>query len=204
MPTISGQGIPSTAEQVPELTLLAASPITQIQWARAAARGSSSASSSSRERPAARRAAFLAASSMCCRRILSSPGSTQLHRLLQDFMSEVTAQVARRTEVYLESDQLAQLPFHAGHVQKSDARPGLELHEQVQVAVLAKVIAVSQDGAEGLEVADEILTAVAVDLAEPPPQILFAVSTNDRELEIRRFPPEDSPLAFQVEEESQV
>src|SRR5436853_5549424 len=99
--------------------------------------------------------AFLAASSMRCRRTLSSSGSTQLHRLLQDFVPEVPAQVARCTEVYFESDQLAELPFHAGHVQQSDARPGLELHKQVQVAVLPKVIdPVSQNRAEGPEVAD--------------------------------------------------
>src|SRR5882724_243128 len=205
MPTTSGQGIPSRSEQVPELTLLAASPITEIKRTRASARGSSSASRSSRSRPAARRAAFLAASSMCCRRILSSSGSTQLHRLLQDFLPEIPAQVARCTEVNFESGQLAQLPFHAGHVQQSDARPGLELHQQVQVAVLAKVIdPVSQNGAEGLEVADGILTAVAVDLPEPPPQILFVVSTDDRDLEIRRFPPEDSPFDLHVKEESLV
>src|SRR5947209_7745842 len=121
MPTTSGQGISSSSKQVPELTLLAASPITEIKRTRASARGSSSSSSASRRPPAARRTAFLAASSMCWRRTRSSSGSMQLHRLLQDFVPEVSAEVARRTEIYFESDQLAQLPFHAGHVQQSDA-----------------------------------------------------------------------------------
>src|SRR3954470_24507793 len=160
MPMTSGQGIPPSSEQAPELTLLAASPITEIKWTRASARGSSSSSSTWRSRPAARRTAFLAASSMCCRRILSSSGSIPFHRLLQDLLPEVSAQVARRTEVYFEADQLAELPFHAGHVQQSDACPRLELHEEVQVTVLAKVIGpvspVSQDGAKELEVADGI------------------------------------------------
>jgi len=95
-------------------------------------------------------------------------------------LPEVSAQVARRAEVYFESNQLAELPFHAGHVQQCDACPRLELHEKVQVAVFAKFIApVSQDGAEELEVADGILAAVAVDLPEPPPQIVLVVSTDD-------------------------
>jgi hypothetical protein len=56
----------------------------------------------------------------------------------------------------------------------------------MQVAVRAKVIVpVSEDGAEGLEVSDGVLTAVAVDLPEPPLQVLFAVSVEDRDLEIR-------------------
>src|SRR6476661_2384783 len=109
---------------------------------------------------------------MCRRRILSSSGSMPFHRLLQDLVPEVPAQVTRRTEVYFKSDQLAELPFQAGHVQQSDACPRLELHEEVQVAVLAKVIGpVSQDGTEELEVADGVLTAVAVDLPKSPPQI---------------------------------
>ncbi|HEY2291459.1 MAG TPA: hypothetical protein VGM86_12225 [Thermoanaerobaculia bacterium] len=52
--------------------------------------------------------------------------------------------------------------------------------------------------------ADGILAAVAVDLPEPPPQALFVVSADDRELKIRRFPPENSSFALQVQEESQV
>src|SRR6185436_18578314 len=205
MPTTLGQGILTSSEQVSKLTLLAASPTTEIKWTRASARGSSSASSAWRSRPADRRVAFLAASSMCCRRTRSSLGSIQLHRLLENLLPEVAAQVARRTEVDLESCQLAELPFHPGHVQQSDASPRLKLNEQVQVAVLSEINPVSSAyGAEGLEMTDGILAAVAVDLPEPSFQILFVVSTNDRELKIRRLPPQDSPLAFQIQEESQV
>src|SRR5262249_45031647 len=98
-----------------------------------------------------------------------------------------------------------QLPFHVGYIEQGDARAGLELHQQVEVAVIAEVSApITENRAEGFEVPDRILPAETVDLAEPAAQVLLIVGANHRKMEVRRLPTEDSPLAPGVEQEREI
>src|SRR3972149_10461070 len=131
------QGICAYAERVSSDTFDAASPRTSIPRT-TANRSMRSRSRSSRTLPSMNAATDSPASIMCCTRMRSS--ARMLHgRRSQDVIAEVAGEISRGPQVDdTTTKELGQLGLHLREGDESGCRAGLELDEEVDVAVGAR------------------------------------------------------------------
>jgi hypothetical protein len=107
---------------------------------------------SSRLRPETRARASLACSTMCRIGTVSSRCDIQVSSLGQHPIAQVGAQAAGNMNVRTPPEQRGQGVLDAGEREERDLCPGLELHEDVDVARFGEVV--TQDGPEERQSSD--------------------------------------------------
>ena len=123
---------------VGSLTSFAASPTISTSLVNASRRISSS-SSALRDVPWEYRSAFSPASRRWASRTTSSGGGIQQARTCGHGIPDVAAQVAGRAEIDFPAEQLGQLEFKTGQQEQTRDPSGLELDEEVDVAIWAQL-----------------------------------------------------------------
>jgi endonuclease/exonuclease/phosphatase (EEP) superfamily protein YafD len=99
---------------------------------------------------------------MCCSRTTSSFGSILDTRCAHDFIPEVPAQVAGRSNIGFSSEDLAEFPLDSRQADQSDPVSWLEFNQDVDITVVTKIVA--QDRTEERQAPDVMVTTEGDDL----------------------------------------
>jgi hypothetical protein len=83
---------------------------------------------------------------MCCSRT-PSPGGGKLYlSLIEDGLSEVTAEISSRAEIDFPADDIGEFPFKRRHLEETDLGVGEKFDQHVDITVGAE--SVVQSGSE--------------------------------------------------------